>query len=176
MAEAKLKKQQMEYIAIGVLVVIALFIGMSRFRGDKGKGKSKSVLSSGKFKEKWKEVEILEKKLPVHEEAIQYAIEAVRSPFKSPLEDKKVVEVSDFNESDLPVVVIQGIIWNSARPQVIIDNKIYNIGDIIELGEIKARVTNITKEGMYLKYKRKEFLIGTGQKKETTTDEVNESD
>lgn len=47
-------------------------------------------------------------------------------------------------ERPLPAVVISGIIWNSDRPQAIIDGRIVEIGDTIS----EIEITNIHKTGV----------------------------
>ncbi len=44
----------------------------------------------------------------------------------------------------LPDVTISGIVWNSTRPQAIINGEIINVGDTI----LKVKVTNIRKSGI----------------------------
>ena len=158
MPEKDPKKQQMEYIAVGLVVVVAVFIGLSRF---KKKEKDDEVFSKKEFNEKWKEVEILEKKVPEEEKGISYTADAERIPFKSPFEEERV-DVADENIT-LPAMTFQGMVWNSMRPQVIVDNKVYDIHDSIEIGigdtRVKVKIKDITKDGIYLEYKRKKFLV-----------------
>jgi len=154
MTADSLKKQQMEYIGIGVLVLIALFVGINKFKKSEG---SDEIFSRKEFKERWKEVEILESSIPREEGNVRY--EAVdRIPFKSPLESMQKARVAE-EEVILPTLTLHGMVWNSARPQVIINSKIYDIGDFIEIGEEVIKVIDITKEGIFLRYKGKEFIV-----------------
>jgi len=158
MPEKDPKKQQMEYIVVGLLVVVAVFIGLAKF---KKKGKDDEVFSRKEFNERWEEVEILEENLPEEEKGISYTADAERIPFKSPFEGKEVELAGE--EIILPEMTFQGMVWNSARPQAIIDNKVYDKLDTIEIaaGEamIKVKINDITKDGIYLEYKRKKFLV-----------------
>ena len=54
-----------------------------------------------------------------------------------------------------PQLKISGLIWNSDRPQAIINNQIVNIGDQIENSTIKQ----ITKTGIVIIFQKKEFTI-----------------
>lgn len=160
MAERDAKKQLMEYMAVGLLVLVSLFIGINRFRN---KDVDDEVFSRKKFNEKWKEVEILEARLPKEEKEIKYALDSEESPFKSPIKDMKKMEIAD-GDIILPSMTFQGMIWNSARPQAIIDDKVYDKEDIIEIetGEIiseKIKIMDITRDGIYLRYKGKDFLV-----------------
>ena len=158
MADKDPKKQQVEYIAIAVLLVVALFIGISKF---KKKDSDDEVFSRKEFNEKWKEVEILEKDAPQEEKGVNYTVDTKRIPFKSPFEGKKV-EVVDENIV-LPQMTFQGMIWDGASPQAIINNKVYSINDAIEIAteetEAKVKIKDITKNGIYLEYKRKKFIV-----------------
>jgi len=158
MAEANPKKQQMEYIAISILVVVALFIGLTRF---KKKDNDDEVFSRKAFNKKWKEVEVLESEPPHREEGIKYGSAIVkRMPFKGPLDAEKNIEVVD-EDITLPSMQCQGMIWKSIRPQVIIDNKVYDIGDKIAAGnERGVKVKDITKKGVHLVYEGKLFIVG----------------
>ncbi len=156
MAEAGFKKHQMEYIAVGVLVLAAFFIGIQRF---KKKDTDDEVFSRKEFNKKWKEVSVIESKVPKEAEVINYNLETDRIPFEGPFDEEKIEAPGE--DISLPAISFQGMVWNSIRPQVIIDNKVYDIGDTINIGseEDRVEVTDITKEGIYLKYKRKEFIV-----------------
>lgn len=157
MAEPSLKKQpNMEYIAIGVLVAAAIIIGIARFKkGDI----DDEVFSRKEFNKKWKEVEILEANIPNKEDKISYAIEDSSMPFKSPF-DEAAVENKVLEENILlPEMQFQGMIWRSSRPQAIINNKVYDIKDVITAAEEKIEVKDIGKDGIHLMYKGKEFIV-----------------
>ena len=55
-----------------------------------------------------------------------------------------------------PQLKVHGIVWGSARPQAIINNKVVDIGDTIN--EIK--IINIASNGIDVLYKGKNFTIG----------------
>ncbi len=159
MAEANLKKQRMEYIAIGTLVLVAVFIGISKFQK---KEKDDEVFSRTEFNKKWKEVEILELKVPKEEKGVDYIASVERIPLKSPFEEEGKVEAAG-EVVTLPTMVFQGMVWNSLRPQAIIDNKVYDVDDDILVGEGetagKIKIKDITREGIFLKYKGREFIV-----------------
>ena len=119
------------------------------------------VFSRKEFTNKWKEVEILEAKLPKDEKMMTFVPDREIQPFKSPFDDiEKDREVKEENVV-LPEMRYQGIIWKSSRPQAIINNKVYDIKDIINVetsGE-GIMVKDIDKEGIHLLYKGKEFIV-----------------
>lgn len=92
------------------------------------------------------------------------------NPFKTQLPEKKIEEVENTNQTDAygfnpipqqnidpdPVVepvkptppefILNGIVWNTDRPQAIINNQIVNQGDTIE----GAKIVSIRKSGIDL--------------------------
>jgi len=161
LAEQSSKKQHtIEYIAIGALVIVALIIGIARFK----KGNiDDEVFSRKEFNEKWKEVEILEANVPENEKEIAYTIEDDRFPFKSPFDEIAEKKPEEEENVVLPEMQFQGMVWKSSRPQAIINNKVYDIKDVIDVGtgglggEIKIK--DIAKDGIHLIYKNKEFIV-----------------
>jgi len=162
MAEQTSQKQHTtEYIAISALVVVALIIGIVKFKkGDT----DDEVFSRKEFNKKWQEVEILEASVPKSENEIVYTAENEKFPFKSPFDEAEKYKEEPADENVvLPDLLFQGMVWKSSRPQVIINNKIYDIKDVIsvsaEAGEGGILVKDITKEGVRLIYKKKEFIV-----------------
>lgn len=160
MPEQVSKKQHtVEYIAIGALVVVAIIIGIGRFKKDDG---SDEVFSKKEFNKKWKEVEILEAGVPKNEKEILYTLGDEGAPFKSPFDETAENKGPEGEDITLPDMKFQGMVWKSSRPQAIINNKIYDVKDIIDLGAENAddvKVKDITKDGIYLIYKNKEFIV-----------------
>ncbi|MDO8602950.1 MAG: hypothetical protein Q7O04_03760 [Candidatus Omnitrophota bacterium] len=159
MAETTPKKQHIiEYVAIGALVLVALIIGMSRFKkGDV----DDEVFSRKEFTKKWKEVEIFEAKLPKNEKTVTFTPEGEMLPFKSPFDNVEESRQAEGENVVLPEMKYQGMIWKSSRPQAIINNKVYDIKDIINVdkdGE-GIEVKDINKDGIHLIYKGKEFIV-----------------
>jgi len=161
MAEQAPKKQHTaEYITIGALVVLALIIGIVKFKkGDT----DDEVFSKKEFNKKWQEVVVLEAGVPKNENEIAYTVEEETFPFKSPFDDDKVKRSEETENEDvtLPQMLFQGMVWKSSRPQVIINNKVYDIKDVINVGTEAGEVVvkDITKEGVHLIYKNKEFIV-----------------
>jgi len=160
MAEEALKKQHIvEYIAIGALVVAALIIGISRFKNSNTEDE---VFSRKEVNKKWEEVEILEAKVPKKESEIAYTAEEDKFPFKSPF-DEELEDKGPAEDVKLPEMKFQGMVWKSSRPQAIINNKVYDIDDVIDIGTAEAgaeiKVKDINKDGIHLIYKRKEFIV-----------------
>ena len=159
MADPELKKkQQMEYMAVGILIVIALLIGVLRF---KKKDEDDEVFSRTAYNEKLEEVEILEQTVPKKEFAVNYDIDPDSTPFKSPMEEKKKVVLEDQGDVSLPTLHVQGMVWNSRRPQVIINGVIYDINDAIILEGIERKIIirDVLKDGIHLRYMGKSFFV-----------------
>lgn len=160
MADGTPKKQRLiEYVAIAGLVLVALFIGISRFKkGDR----DDEVFSRKEFNKKWGEVEILEAKIPGQEKEIHYTLADGSVPFKGPFDEIEKEEVSD-EQIVLPSMTFQGMIWKGYRPQAIINDKVYDINDTVEIGTgeavEEAKVTAIKEDGIHLRYKGKEFIV-----------------
>ena len=158
MADVAPKKQHtIEYIAIGALVLAAIIIGIARFKkGDV----NDEVFSRKEFTEKWKEVEILEAGVPKNEKIVAFAPDGETFPFRSPFDDTEETKQTDENVV-LPEMQYQGMIWKSPRPQAIINNKVYDIKDVINVdtaGE-GIKIKDINKDGIHLIYKSKEFIV-----------------
>jgi len=155
------KQHATEYIAISVLVVVALVIGIVKFKkGDT----DDEVFSRKEFNKKWQEVEMLEATAPRSENEVVYTVENEKFPFKSPFDEVEKYKEEPVDENvTLPQLLFQGMVWKSSRPQVIINNKVYDIKDVIKVstdaGEGNIVVKDITKEGVCLIYKKKEFIV-----------------
>ena len=160
MAESAPKKQHtVEYIAIAALVLIAVIMGIARFKkGDA----DDEVFSRKEFNKQWAEVEILEAEVPKKEKEVAYNGNPDKIPFKSPFDEAEEGEAPEEHVT-LPTMIFQGMVWKSSRPQAIINNKVYDINDIINIdtGEIggEIKVKDVTKDGIHLIYKKKEFIV-----------------
>jgi len=158
--QAPKKQHTIEYIAIGALVAVALIIGITRFKKSSA---DDEVFSREEFNKKWKEVEILEAKAPEAEKKIVYKLEGDLFPFKSPFDE--IAENKDIAVENitLPDMQFQGMVWKGPRPQAIINNKIYDIKDVIDMGDAAAGeeiiVKDINQDGIHLVYKKKEFIV-----------------
>lgn len=91
----------------------------------------------------------------------EFKDENVRDPFVSQLPKKEKVEVKpvevrgqEINVSP-PSFSVQGLVWGSLRPQAIIDNKIFNLGDEVS----GAKIIDISREGVKVVYQSKIFVI-----------------
>jgi hypothetical protein len=158
MAELASKKQHtIEYIAIGALVAAAVIVGIVRFNKN---DTDDEVFSRKKFNNKWKEVEMLEANVPSKENKIAYTVKDEEFPFKSPFDETMEEEVSGGDNILLPAMQIQGMIWKSSRPQAIINNKVYDVKDVISVTGGEVEVKSVDKDGIHLIYKGKEFIVG----------------
>ena len=73
----------------------------------------------------------------------------------TPQPEVRKVEVKEQVVTLPPKLNIHGIVWGSARPQAIINNKVVDIGDTI--ADIK--ITNIASNGIDVIYKGKNFTL-----------------
>jgi hypothetical protein len=95
-----------------------------------------------------------------------------RDPFKPwlPSKERSVpkesVESEEKNQTvteevfDYSTLNVTGIVWGEATPKAIINDNVYGIGDEIN----EATIVNISKDGILLKFKNKEYLIKRGSK------------
>lgn len=152
--EEKTKRQYIEYTVVAGLVIVALIIGISKFKKTE---KNDEVFSRKEFNEKWKEVEILEASVPKSESAVDYTQENEAGPFKSPFDDFDKEGAEEIVV--LPDLDFQGMVWKSFRPQVIIGNKVYEVNDYIEADKEKILIKDVDHDGIHLKYKGREFIV-----------------
>ena len=57
-----------------------------------------------------------------------------------------------------PSLVVSGLIWGGARPQAIVNGKVYDVGDEVQ----GARILEITREGLTVKTAGKTFTFHPG--------------
>ncbi|MFA5090010.1 MAG: hypothetical protein WC510_03100 [Candidatus Omnitrophota bacterium] len=62
-------------------------------------------------------------------------------------------EAETFNPST--ALIVQGVVWGEPMPQAIINNRVINMGDVIE----GAKVIDISKKGVVLLYKDRKYLL-----------------
>ena len=66
---------------------------------------------------------------------------------------KETEESETFNPST--PLIVQGVVWGGIMPQAIINDRVINIGDVIE----GAKVIDISKKGVILLYKDRKYLL-----------------
>ncbi len=99
--------------------------------------------------------------LPIIEEIIEILpeptiIEIEEEPV---IEEKIFIPVKEEIKIQPPELNISGLIWNTNRPQAIINDQIVTIGDTIS----NSKITNIHKDGVEIIYSGKNFTITIGQ-------------
>ncbi len=98
-------------------------------------------------------------KFPKKEIPVEPAVEilpaapVIETPIAPPAQQAPIV---------LPALTITGLVWNTDRPQAIVNNTIVDIGDTI--GEVV--IEKIRREGIDVRYREKNFFI-TQNTKET---------
>jgi len=75
----------------------------------------------------------------------EYKAGGLKDPFQ---EEKIGVENEPIETGPLPSVTIQGIVWGSALPQAIINNKVVKVGDTVE----QMQILEISKNGIIVLY------------------------
>lgn len=107
-----------------------------------------------------------------NDEAVVEKSMAFRDPFKTwlPSKEKGVPKMTEESVDMGPVAVeekfdystldVTGIVWGEAQPKAIINDNVYGIGDEIN----EATIINISKDGILLKFKNKEYLMKRGSK------------
>lgn len=91
-------------------------------------------------------------------EPISYDASDLRDPFTTYLPQKSTEAPKEESlqpqvEVKLPEMNIQGIVWQTTNPQVIIDGQVLKLGDTIN----GAKIIKITKEGISFLYQEKLF-------------------
>ncbi len=150
-----MRKNFYKNIFISLLVIAAMFANTSvvfAAKPKKQKGKKKAAAAVQKKKAAKK----------VRTEIKYIGFEAKRNPFALPKKVAKMLaepqDIDGFERIktvNLPRVDLQGIIWSKTMPQAIINESVMKAGDYIQEFQIKG----ITKNGIILFYKGKDYLI-----------------
>jgi len=102
--------------------------------------------------------------------SLSYPQSRYKDPFESLLpekvkeEEKIQEEIIGGTEEPLPSMAVQGILWGSDLPQVIIDGEVYKVGD--RLKDIDAQVFKIEKGVVFISYGEKIYRMEIGKKEE----------
>jgi hypothetical protein len=90
--------------------------------------------------------------------AVEYTAGDLRDPFSNlappPMEEQPKVEVEQ-SASIISTFVLQGVVIGGKEPSAIVNEKIVKIGSKLNVGV----VSNITKDGVYVRYGGKEYLL-----------------
>ncbi|MFA5155983.1 MAG: general secretion pathway protein GspB [Candidatus Omnitrophota bacterium] len=95
--------------------------------------------------------------------SMEFTGEESREPFKDTLYQIKEPEkvetkpVAKEQRPALPQMTVQGIIWGSSIPCVIINNQVYKEGDTIS----EVKITKIGKEGIAAEYKGWDYNLSS---------------
>ncbi len=158
-----MQKQKIERILVLVLLpVFAVALAFSFIGRIKGKPPASPVaVSRVEEKEEYikKEAKALEK-LKSKLKKVEYKA----GDFLDPLKDRLSIYIASIASElkkkrakavKLPQFNITGLIWNSDKPQAIVDGNVLSVGD-----EIKgAKLLSVNKDGIKIEYKRAEFFI-----------------
>lgn len=86
--------------------------------------------------------------LPKIEEKIEKKLEVTKIESEGIKEQKmpllETVEKPAVQEPQAPKIIISGLVWNTDRPQAIINGEIFGIGDTIE----NSKIVNIHRDGI----------------------------
>jgi len=100
---------------------------------------------------------------------VQYTSSELRDPLVSLVPENKPVEqpvpepvvgIPVGPPPQPPAVTVQGMIWGGARPQVLIDSQLYNVGDTVQ----GARIVSIGREGVTVAIQGATFLLSPVQR------------
>ncbi len=83
--------------------------------------------------------------------AIEYTGQSLRDPFSS----TKMGGSSIKDEIATLSFTLEGFVWNTKRPQAIINGQVVEVGSKIE----NAEILDIQKGGVKMRYKGKEFFL-----------------
>jgi hypothetical protein len=94
-----------------------------------------------------------------HRPTLEYKGDTLRDPFKSPIVKSRIKNEEIRDQSGQvaapPPLTIQALLWGSALPQAIVNNKIVKENDTIE----GVKILIIDKEGLTVLYKNRQFII-----------------
>ena len=68
---------------------------------------------------------------------------------------EKVLDKGVAPEAGLSHLQVQGMVWSSKMPQAIINDTVVSIGEVID----DAEILDIRKEGIYLLYQGRQYII-----------------
>lgn len=92
---------------------------------------------------------------------LKYISQPLRDPFESPFEMMTVLPLEEKAKEEKPLgsspshLKVQGMVWGTDRPQVIINGKVLRVGGIIK----GAKILAIRKEGVYVLYKGSQYVL-----------------
>ena len=93
---------------------------------------------------------------------VRYTASGLRDPLVSLLPEAQPAQPTVIQEPVVaapppqpPSVTVQGMIWGGRRPQVLIDNRLYNVGDTVQAAQIVA----IAREGVTVMLQGTTFLL-----------------
>jgi len=100
--------------------------------------------------------------------AVHYTSQSLRDPFDSGIQKEGVSsEGQKVNETvELPALTVQGVIWGTKKPQVIINNKVLREGDMLD----DVQVLEIKGTGITVLYKNRTHTIATPANAGTDSD------
>ena len=109
--------------------------------------------------------------------AAQNIFRSFKNPFVSflpqkpaePIAEAPVVEETGKISTQPPTLQVNGIVWNTDRPQAIINSYVVGIGDIIA----EARIIDITRRGVSFEYQGKRFIIDPNKNVAEPIEQIN---
>ncbi|UCH12120.1 MAG: hypothetical protein JSW18_04705 [Candidatus Omnitrophota bacterium] len=158
-----MQKQKIEKILVLVLLPLFVLGLILRFIGRIKQRPLTAPVPVSQVEEKKEyikeEAKVLEKVKPKLEK-----VEYKAGDFLDPLKDRLSIYIASIAtkaKKKEPIAInppqfnITGLIWNTDRPQAIIDGKVLSVGD-----EIKgAKLLSVNKEGIKVEYRKAEFFI-----------------
>jgi len=92
---------------------------------------------------------------------LEYTARPLRDPFESPFELMAVPLVKEEIEEESTIkygltnLRVQGMVWGTSMPQIIINDTILRIGEVIE----GAEILSIRKEGTYVLHEGNQYIL-----------------
>ena len=87
------------------------------------------------------------------------AVEYTGNEFHDPFSDGS--EGVDIKQEIMGLTLsLEGVVWNSDKPQAVISGKIVTVGQKVN----KAEVLEIKRDGVKMKYKQQVFVLRSGRK------------
>ena len=162
----KAKKEKIALLIllpIFVLGLVVKLVGKTKLRQQPIAPAAVSAVEQEKYiKTEAKVFEELKSRL----KKVEYKAEEFSDPFKNRLSayiasigsriKKKITEkTAERIEPELPQLNITGLIWNTDKPQAIVNGSVLSVGDEID----GTRLLSVDKDGITVEYKGFEFFI-----------------
>jgi hypothetical protein len=148
----KEKKQQI----ILIILIPVFLIGLIYMRSQQGQGEGAGSMPQQQVIEQDESIDAMPgPKTDFNSEYIPASEDPFKNLFELHLYRARKVKPKEKLAVPLPVLTIEGIIWNTHMPQAIVNGQVVKIGDVIE----GVTIVNIEKQGITVDHSGEIALI-----------------